>query len=122
MDIKEIQEQAYKKGFADGQATLGAEFMCKKSVSCEDVNTKYLEFPDGLRLIFREGKYVGWYVCEGHEESKGISELEMNTKCGSCIHKDACLAWIRHGKAVYEDFVFSVDRCPYRNFCQRSKR
>ena len=70
MDIKEIQEQAYQRGFADGQATLGAEFMCKKIVSCEDASTKYLEFPDGLRLIFREGKYVGWYVCEGHEESE----------------------------------------------------
>ena len=67
MDIKEIQEQAYQRGFADGQATLGAEFMCKKIVSCEDVNTKYLVFPDGLRLIFREGQYVGWYVCDGHE-------------------------------------------------------
>ena len=67
MDIKEIQEQAYQRGFSDGQATLGAEFMCKKIVSCEDVNTKYLEFPDGLRLIFREGKYAGWYVCDGKE-------------------------------------------------------
>ena len=30
--------------------------------SCEDENTKYVDFLDGLRLIFREGKYVGWYV------------------------------------------------------------
>lgn len=29
--------------------------------SCEDSNTVYLDFPD-IRLIFREGKYVGWYL------------------------------------------------------------
>lgn len=33
--------------------------------SAEDKNTVYWEFPDGLRLIFREGKYVGWYLPEG---------------------------------------------------------
>ena len=33
------------------------------TTSCEDENTQYLTFPDGLRLIFREGEYVGWYVC-----------------------------------------------------------
>lgn len=31
-------------------------------VSCEDPNTLYFEFPDGLRLIFRDGEYDGWYV------------------------------------------------------------
>lgn len=30
--------------------------------SCEDKNTLYVTFPDGLRLIFRSGEYVGWYV------------------------------------------------------------
>lgn len=30
--------------------------------SCEDPNTMYFEFPDGLRLIYRDGEYVGWYV------------------------------------------------------------
>ena len=78
MDIKEIQEQAYKKGFADGQATLGAEFMCKKTVSYEDVNTKYLEFPDGLRLIFREGEYVGWYVCNAVPDGKDTDVPDNN--------------------------------------------
>lgn len=28
----------------------------------EDSDVLYLEFPDGLRLIFRSGKYVGWYT------------------------------------------------------------
>lgn len=30
--------------------------------SCEDPNTQYIEFPDGLRLIIRGGKYDGHYV------------------------------------------------------------
>lgn len=33
-------------------------------VSCEDEHTKYLDFPDGLRLIFRDEDYIGWYVTE----------------------------------------------------------
>lgn len=33
------------------------------TTSCEDENTMYMTFLDGLRLIFREGEYVGWYVC-----------------------------------------------------------
>lgn len=37
------------------------------TTSCEDSNTKYLTFKDGLRLIFREGKYVGWYLVGGAE-------------------------------------------------------
>lgn len=38
--------------------------------SCEDENTKYIDFLDGLRLIFREGKYVGWYVSGEREGGK----------------------------------------------------
>ena len=30
--------------------------------SMEDPATVYYELPDGLRLIFREGKYAGWYL------------------------------------------------------------
>ena len=30
--------------------------------SCEDPRTGYIELPDGLRLIFRDGKYDGHYV------------------------------------------------------------
>ncbi len=33
----------------------------KMITSCEDPSTEYLAFPD-IRLIFREGKYVGWYI------------------------------------------------------------
>ncbi len=30
--------------------------------STEDANTKYMEMPDGLRLIFRDNEYAGWYL------------------------------------------------------------
>lgn len=33
--------------------------------------------------------------------------------CNKCIHKDACEAWIRHGLALYDDFSFSTEDCPY---------
>ena len=29
--------------------------------SCEDPSTVYLCFPD-IRIIYRDGRYVGWYV------------------------------------------------------------
>ena len=35
----------------------------KRSTSPEDPNTEYLSFPD-IRLIFNNGKYVGWYLPE----------------------------------------------------------
>jgi hypothetical protein len=37
---------------------------CVAEVSCEDENTLYFTFPDGLRLIIRNGEYDGWYVCK----------------------------------------------------------
>ena len=30
--------------------------------SSEDPSVQYLETPDGLRLILRDGAYVGWYL------------------------------------------------------------
>lgn len=35
--------------------------------SCEDEHVVYVEFPDGLRLRFRDGEYDGWYVAGGAE-------------------------------------------------------
>jgi len=32
--------------------------------SCEDPDACYVETPDGLRLVFRKGEYVGWYTTE----------------------------------------------------------
>lgn len=37
----------------------------------------------------------------------------MMTDCKSCIHDEACQAWIRHGKTFYDDFEYSVENCPY---------
>lgn len=32
------------------------------TTSCEDESVQYADFPDGLRLIFRDGEYMGWYL------------------------------------------------------------
>ena len=33
--------------------------------------------------------------------------------CDTCHHKDACSAWIRHCTALYDDFSYSTEKCPY---------
>lgn len=38
--------------------------------SCEDKNTTYITFPDGLRLILRDGKYDGWYLCKENDNER----------------------------------------------------
>ncbi len=55
--------KGWKKSFVHYRCKL--EF----SNSCEDENTKYITYPDGLRLIIRNGEYVGWYVCGGEHEA-----------------------------------------------------
>lgn len=130
MDIKEIQEQAYQRGLAEGRREVetlrerlkgvsgddvllitrlceylrnggdrcylkpssfsNCEVEAKKIVSCEGEKVFYMELPDGLRLIIREGKYVGWYVCNAvpdgkdtvvptkHGEVKGVEIDQFN--------------------------------------------
>ena len=74
MDIKEIQEQAYQRGLAEGrhqclmnELEKTPTVFCDWTVSCEDPTVKYVDLPDGLRMILHEGKYVGWYVCNGKD-------------------------------------------------------
>ena len=50
-----------KNLFKKKKKNIGS-FKVRVSTSCEDPNTTYLTFPDGLRLIVNDGKYVGWYV------------------------------------------------------------
>lgn len=33
--------------------------------SCENNETRYIDFHDGLRLVVREGEYAGWYLPGG---------------------------------------------------------
>ena len=37
----------------------------------------------------------------------------LDSKCESCIHEEACNAWINHCKIVYDDFIFDVGDCPF---------
>ena len=41
--------------------------------------------------------------------------MQNNTECTykDCVHFEACNAWIRHGTTLYDDFTYSVKRCPY---------
>lgn len=57
-----LQECAKENGVTPIMNEVGS-VRCKIVISCEDSSVHYLDFEDGLRLIFREGKYVGWYVC-----------------------------------------------------------
>lgn len=43
------------------KSTILKNTKVKKDV--EHDNRQYVEFPDGLRLIFENGKYVGYYNC-----------------------------------------------------------
>jgi len=33
--------------------------------------------------------------------------------CKTCMHEQACAAWIRHGEMLYDDFEYSVEDCQY---------
>lgn len=47
------------------------------TVSCEDSNKTYITFPDGLRIIHENGRYIGWYVCgtaEGQSLKGGVDD------------------------------------------------
>lgn len=35
------------------------------------------------------------------------------TDCALCLHHDACQAWVKHGKTLYNDFEYSTENCPY---------
>lgn len=48
--------------YAEPQSVIFIQGDLKMIESCEDDMKSYIETSDGLRLIFREGKYVGWYV------------------------------------------------------------
>lgn len=55
----------FKNLFKKKKKNLG-NFKIRVSTSCEDPNTTYLTFPDGLRIIINEGKYVGGYMAGGN--------------------------------------------------------
>ena len=51
----------------------------KITVSCEDQNTVYATFPDGVRLIFRDGEYQPGGMCAAQRKRKS-SMLLLNFK------------------------------------------
>lgn len=49
-----------EKGEVGMQVGMSGKIVHTKS--CEDENTEYITFSDGLRLVFNYGEYVGWYL------------------------------------------------------------
>ena len=95
MDIKEIQEQAFQRGLAEGRKNAcDTRSMCNVFASCEDASVNYVEFPDGLRLIFRDGNYAGWDVCDavadGEDMIAPTKFREMAQQLRYCAEDEAC--------------------------------
>lgn len=42
-----------------------------------------------------------------------VKYLDEKETCKDCLHKEACDAWVRHGATLYDDYNYSVERCPY---------
>lgn len=60
LDYARAERDAVTKRMIELELKFGS---CGKLIqSCEDKDTEYLETPDGLRLIFRDHKYAGWYM------------------------------------------------------------
>ena len=38
---------------------------------------------------------------------------DKTMKCADCLHYEACQSWIRHGTALWDDFHYSVEDCPF---------
>lgn len=54
----EEENEVQKRSFTMKKMIAG----CFKWIEDPEDETKaYAEFPDGLRLIFQDGKYIGWY-------------------------------------------------------------
>lgn len=39
--------------------------------------------------------------------------IDKTMKCADCLHYEACQSWIRHGTALWDDFHYSVEDCPF---------
>ena len=38
---------------------------------------------------------------------------DKTMKCADCLHYEACQSWVRHGTALWDDFHYSVEDCPF---------
>ena len=38
---------------------------------------------------------------------------DKTMKCTDCLYYEACQSWIRHGTALWDDFHYSVEDCPF---------
>ena len=80
---------------------------CKANITCSAC-PRYGHGSDCVYLLMAD-----YLIANGVTVADGKGTDGPLTICQQCLHRDACLAWIGHGKALYDDFVFSVDGCPY---------
>ena len=42
-----------------------------------------------------------------------IEHLNKKEPCKNCYHRAACDAWVRNATTLYDDYIYSVENCPY---------
>lgn len=42
-----------------------------------------------------------------------IEHLDKKELCKNCYHRAACDAWVRNATTLYDDYIYSVENCPY---------
>ena len=42
-----------------------------------------------------------------------IEHLDKKEPCKNCYHRAACDAWVRNVTTLYDDYIYSVENCPY---------
>ena len=42
-----------------------------------------------------------------------IEHLKKKEPCKNCYHRVACDAWVRNATTLYDDYIYSVENCPY---------
>ena len=79
------------------------------TTSCEDENTEYMTFSDGLRLIFRNKEYCGWYVCNEVAEQKWIPVTERLPEVGGSY-----LVVVKYKYDFEDAYSYDTDVATYR--------
>lgn len=42
-----------------------------------------------------------------------VEHLDKNERCKNCYHLSSCDAWVRNATTLYDDYIYSVENCPY---------
>ena len=42
-----------------------------------------------------------------------VEHLDKNERCKNCYLLSSCDAWVRNATTLYDDYIYSVENCPY---------